>query len=392
MDGNFLCLVRAEPGGSSSQASPPAAADTLVLPKDALSARQLAKAAEGEPQAVEVYQDDPRSWAHELTRVPEGDERRSEGSLLQALNARLLVPLVTKNRLLGFVLLGEKRSEEPYSREDKELLLAASQQAAIALDYAQLIESTAEQAVLKRDLELATEVQQNLLPTVSPPVPGLDYAGICKPARGVGGDYFDFLQLEGGKLGLALGDISGKGVGAAILMASLQAMLRSQAPLRGEAVDALASGMNRLMAASTDGSKFSTFFYGVYDPESGLLTYVNAGHNPPVLLRAAGGEAERLTATGMLLGMFPEAPYKRGQVRLEPGDLLVVFSDGVSEAFNEAGEEFGEERLVALLNERRGESARSLCASVVDAVNQFAGAALQSDDVTLVVARVLGTP
>lgn len=389
MDGNFLCLVRA---GTQENAVPvrfdAVDAPDLVLPKDALSAERLAKTTDGEPRPLEVYLDDPRSWASALAKSRAGDSHRVEGALLEALNARLLVPLVTKSRLLGFVLLGEKRSEEPYSREDKELLQTVSQQVAVALDYAQLIEGAAEQAVLKRDLEIATQVQQNLLPASGPPVPGLDYAGLCRPARGVGGDYFDFLQLEGGRLGLALGDISGKGVGAAILMASLQAMLRSQAPLRGDCVDELASAMNRLMSASTDGSKFSTFFYGVYDPATGDLTYVNAGHNPPFVLRAAGGGAERLAATGMLLGLFPEAAFKKATVSLGPGDLLAIYSDGVSEAFNEAGEEFGEERLLDLLNQNLGKDARPVCDSVVEAVSRFAGAALQSDDVTLVVAKV----
>jgi sigma-B regulation protein RsbU (phosphoserine phosphatase) len=223
------------------------------------------------------------------------------------------------------------------------------------------------------------------------------------------------LLLDPDKLGIALGDISGKGISAALLMASLQALLRSHAPLRREAVDQLISDINRLLCASTDSSKYGTFFYSLYDDVHRTLTYVNAGHNPPLLFRegtpgsrqypgtSQGGTAPdavairpigccdmiRLETGGTVIGFFPEAPYQQETVHMFPGDILLIYSDGVSEAMNSHEEEFGEERLAALVASNKELSAVALRDLILENIADFVGEAPQHDDLTLVTAKVL---
>jgi sigma-B regulation protein RsbU (phosphoserine phosphatase) len=204
----------------------------------------------------------------------------------------------------------------------------------------------------------------------------------------VGGDSYDFLALSSGRLALSVGDISGKGVSAALLMASLQAMLRSRAAIDGNMPDRLIADVNALLIRTTDRSKFATLFYGVYDSLSRTLTYVNAGHNPPFLLRAGAGSADRLEPTGMALGLSTAATFSAAECRLMSGDLHVLYTDGVTEAFNAAREEFGEARLEETVISRRRLSAAALRASILDEVAAFCGAEPQFDDMTVVVAKV----
>lgn len=395
--------------------STPQFVSQLALPEESVIARYLDRTAIADPDPQDVYFDDPRSWTGALVQAdsPAGS-RLPEKALLERLNTRLIVPLVTNDRLLGFLSLGEKLSEEPYASEDKELLSTVAQQAAIALDYAQLIREVAQQEKLKRELEIAREVQAKLFPQTQPVLQTLDYTGFCQTAREVGGDYYDFLPLGPDKLALALGDVSGKGISAALLMASLQAMLRSQAPLRGMAVDALVTDINRLMNASTDGSKYATFFLGVYDDANRAFTYVNAGHNPPLLLRRIGTAPEALPAAppdsqppahalqplphhlettlldagGLAVGMLPDSAYRQETIQLQPGDLLVMYTDGVTEAQNAQGDEFGENRLLALVAGNLRLTPAALKDAILAANAEFVGSAPQYDDLTLLIARV----
>ena len=209
------------------------------------------------------------------------------------------------------------------------------------------------------------------------------------PPRKVGGDYFDFLDLGSSRLGLALGDIAGKGVSAALLMASLQALLRGQAKQLADEPASLVSHINEALAESMDPSKFATFFYAVYDSAARTLNYVNAGHNPPFLLRTGTAMVSRLRPTGMALGFDPAAEYGQGTETLDQGDLLLAFSDGLTEALNEAGEEFGEARAAGLLVGNRHLGANDLQRVVSGELEVFCGRAPQHDDVTIVVARVV---
>lgn len=329
-----------------------------------------------------VYPDDPGSWVHPL-----GDADRR---LLADLGAQLLVPLAVKNRLIGFIGLGQKLSEAPYSRTDLRLLETVAAQAALALENSRLAAAVATEAVererLSRELEIAREVQQRLLPQTLPVIEGLDYAGICRAALGVGGDYYDFLALPDGNLGLAIGDVSGKGVPAALLMASLQASLRGLAISGSADLAALMSNLNRLICDATEDHRFATFFYGQYEPRTRRLTYVNAGHDPPMLFR--GAEVIRLETGGMIVGWLPSAVYTQQTLELEPGDLLVAFTDGVSEAQNADRQEWGERRLIDAVSRARGLPAGDLLRHILAAADAFAAGAPQFDDMTLVAARV----
>jgi sigma-B regulation protein RsbU (phosphoserine phosphatase) len=233
-------------------------------------------------------------------------------------------------------------------------------------------------------------VQERLFPQSYPPVQGLELAGACRPALAVGGDYYDFVPLPGGRLGIAIGDISGKGIPAALLMATLRAFLRGQT-VRGQGdLAGLIADLSGLVYESSAPNRYATFFYAEYDPASRRLVYVNAGHNPPMLLRGgAHGEAsvERLDAGGPVIGLLPECLYTQADVQLQAGDLLVAFTDGVSEAMNGAREEWGEERLLPVLQDVRGERLTAVIERVMAAADAYVAGAPQHDDMTLVVVR-----
>lgn len=360
---------------------------------DSFLARYLDRFRELEPEALDVYFDDPNSWVQAVVvSQQESEKLYRERTLLEELGARLIVPLVSRDRVLGFILLGERMSEEPYSQEDKELLLTVSEQASVALDYSRLVRQLAEQESLRRELEIAKEVQNKLFPQRVPPVTELDYVGTCRPARGVGGDYYDFLQLSDHQLCLAVGDISGKGISASLLMASMQALLRSKVPIHRESLDELVGEISSLMCESTADSKYATLFCAIYDHKERLLTYVNAGHNPPMLFRSRGEREPRLIRLqtgGTVVGMFEESSYERETVELERGDLLVIFTDGITESTDSSGEEFGEDRLEAVIRENLDDDASHICNAILSATADFSKGNPQSDDQTLLVARVL---
>jgi serine phosphatase RsbU (regulator of sigma subunit) len=264
-------------------------------------------------------------------------------------------------------------------------------------------EKVAIQNRIQNDLRVAQEVQAGMFPRYLPPMATLEYAGECKPAVGIAGDYYDFLPIGAGRLGIAIGDVAGKGLPAALLMANLQGILRSEATGRDQPIETIAANLNRLMCVSTSAPRYATLFYGQYDDNSRVLTFVNAGHNPPVLLRcrpAVGTEAlsatepdncpmELLTDGGTVLGVFPDIVYQSGVVQLEPGDLLVLYTDGISEAANDREEEFGEQRLVAVLARHRGLPVAVILVRVFDEVARFMNGAQPKDDMTLAVVRVL---
>ena len=241
---------------------------------------------------------------------------------------------------------------------------------------------------LNRELEIAREVQEHLFPQRLPPAPGLDYCGQCRPAREVGGDYYDFLELPDGRLGIAIGDVSGKGVGAALMMASLEASLRALAPVVQDPVD-LMERVNSLVCQASTSNRYATLFYADYHPSTRRLDYVNAGHNPPVVLRSSGGTCQvlRLETGGSVVGLLPQR-YQRGGFSHEAGDLVVLFTDGVSESMNVRDEEWGEERLIELAKACYGLPAQEGMSRILAAAQAFAGAAPQHDDMTLVVLRV----
>jgi serine phosphatase RsbU (regulator of sigma subunit) len=247
-------------------------------------------------------------------------------------------------------------------------------------------ERHAVQERLERDVVIAREVQDRLFPRKDPEIRGLECHGACRPARGVAGDYYDFLRLDASRVGIAAGDVAGKGLSAALLMASLQGAVRSFASMAGREPAKLARDLNAQMHALTETNRFATFFWAVFDENARTLTWVNAGHNAPMLLRATG-ILERLPASGPPVGALPEASYLQSTTELSPGDLLIVFTDGVTEAASPSDEEFGEARLEKLLRDHSGSSVGSLCQRIVDTVQDFEAGLPQLDDITVVAAR-----
>jgi len=365
------------------------------LPDSAATIQRLRR--DSDPERI--YLDDQYSWINSSSVSEE--ERRTLGDL----HPQLLLPLSMKEKLLGVIALGEKRSEEPYSGSDLRLLKSVATQTGLALANAQLTSAIAVEVgrreKMNREIEIAREVQERLFPQKLPPVAGVDYRGRCRTALGVGGDYYDFLALPGGMLGVALGDISGKGIPAALMMASLQASLRAEAMRAGNEIAALMSRVNQALYEASSADRYATFFYAQFDPASRRLTYVNGGHCAPLLFRAdtSGGTAgvehlgskkiERLDEGGPVIGLIPDCAYQQAELTLASGDCLVIFTDGVSEAMNPALEEWGEERLIATVVAAQGCEASEIIMRIMQAADQFAAGAPQHDDMTLIVLRFL---
>jgi sigma-B regulation protein RsbU (phosphoserine phosphatase) len=240
---------------------------------------------------------------------------------------------------------------------------------------------------LNRELEMAAKVQQELFPKFLPAIPGIDYAGVCLPARGVSGDYYDFLLLGDRKLGVLLADVSGKGMAAALLGASLHAAFRAGATLPNVRSGEVLAGVNTLLYESTSADRYATAFYGVYDPDTRTLFFANAGHNPPIIVR--GGKCIPLDSLTPPLGIFPVLPAVERGVELEPGDWLLIFSDGISEAMNERGEEFGNDSLLRTLHRSANGTAAGVCEAILTEIQNHTRAQRQQDDVTLAAIRVL---
>lgn len=328
--------------------------------------------------------------APERVSVRSNDDEAGDRKQLEQLHTELLLPLTVNDRLLGFLSLGPKLSEEPYSPTDVNLLQTVAAQTGLALENTRLTEAVASEVAqrerLNRELEIAREVQQRLFPQATPAVPGLDYAGKCRPASSVGGDYYDFVPMSDGRLGIAIGDISGKGVPAALLMASLQASLRGLAIANPPALSTLMENLNRLIYDASPDNKYATFFYGVYDPKTRDFQYVNGGHNPPMIFR--GDQVLRLEDGGPVVGLFGPAQYCQASIQLRSGDILVLFTDGVSEAMNKEDEEFDEPRLIEAVRAAKNLPASEIIDRVMEACDDFAAGAPQHDDMTLVVARI----
>jgi serine phosphatase RsbU (regulator of sigma subunit) len=263
-------------------------------------------------------------------------------------------------------------------------------QAAVALDNLDLALRMAERLEAERraahEMELARQVQVQLLPREGRRLPTLECAGRCIQARAVGGDYFDFMEGAEGRLGLVLADVSGKGFAAALLMAGLQASLRTLFP-RDEGLAERLVSVNHLLVGATELSRYATLFLGEFEGESRRMRFVNCGHNPPLVLRAEG-RLERLLSTAMVIGLLEPWTCDVGEVVLEPGDLLVAYSDGITEAADADDQEFGEQRLVETVVAHRAEPLPDLLEALYVAVRRFSGGE-QADDQTLLVARAL---
>jgi phosphoserine phosphatase RsbU/P len=273
-------------------------------------------------------------------------------------------------------------------RRRDQLGALASSFNSMTASVATLIDEQRQLQRLEHELAIAREVQAQLFPTEKPAVQGVEIEAVCRPARVVSGDYYDFLPLGPGRLGLALADISGKGISAALIMASLQAALRSQALFDGRGPGSTAeivARLNQHLFRSTSADRYATFFYGVYDAQTRRLEYTNAGHPPPLCI--TGDKVQRLSVGGTVLGLFDDRRYESQVIEVPPESLLIAYSDGLTEAEDPDGRELGEQRLLDVVLRLRQETARVVLKSVLEAVDRWTGPVEQMDDITIIVAR-----
>ena len=332
---------------------------------------------------------DVKAWS-----LPEGGVINNEagsvptaGLPLATCQKCLVVSIAVPGRRLGVLAVADKESRDgrvlDFTATDARLLSLFANQAAAAIETARLHRDAIEKERMERELELAAAIQRQILPRDLPEVPGLQIAAKNVPTRQVGGDYFDLFPLSRGRLGFVVADVSGKGIPAALLVSTVHAAVHLQideAPTIADLVGRIDRHLQRYAATR----KFLTCFFGVIEPDTGTLRYVSAGHNP-ALLRRADGRIEQLGATGVPLGMFPKAQWKELETRLGPGDLLCVYTDGVTEALDANEEEFGMGRLSELLT--ADATPVDLCAKVFGAVDEFAAGVPQYDDQTLLLVR-----
>ncbi len=320
-----------------------------------------------------------------LSNSPRTDERFRGITWDPSISSILCVPLIVKSALIGVLTAYNKKDEHEFTEEDQRLLTIIAMQSAQVIENARLYEEERKLLRMQEEVRLAAVIQMELLPHKAPAIPNYDIAGTSIPAQQVGGDYFDFIPVEENTLAVCLGDVSGKGLGASLLMANLQATLRSQTLIDATPNESIGRS-NRLLYRSTDPEKFATLFYGILDFANHSLTYSNAGHENPFLLRR-DASSDRLETGGTVLGVVEDFRYEQETVELNAGDLLVVFSDGITEAFDTNEAQFGEKRLAEVIAEHRDEPAEAITNQIIEAVRRHAGAAPQADDLTLVVIK-----
>ncbi len=320
-----------------------------------------------------------------LMNDPESDVRFPGVRWDESIRSLLCVPLLVKSELTGVLAVYNKRGADGFTEEDQRLLSIVAAQSAQVVESARLYEEEQNLLHMREEVRLASEIQLKLLPKIPPRVPGYDIAGSSIPAEIVGGDYFDFIPVDENRLAVCLGDVSGKGLAAAVLMANLQATVRGQTLLRLPPAECVGH-VNTLLSRSTDAHKFATFFYAILDSERHELSYCNAGHDPP-LLAGRGRSPSLLETGGLVLGFLDPVSYEEEVIALDPGDLLVVYSDGITDATDDRDVPFGTERLSEALDRGRGETAAALIERIVSAVREHAGPQPQSDDMTLVVLK-----
>jgi serine phosphatase RsbU (regulator of sigma subunit) len=354
----------------------------------ALKARRQASTSQQEIQiSHSITEQVLRQCTSVLTSDAQQDPRFQERQsiVLGGVRSVMAVPLAVENRASGMVYVDSPYQTNRFTERDLQLLTLIAGVAAIRIENVRLLEVQQEQKRLANELAVASEIQLRLHPASPPPIPGYDLIGVSFPCYEVGGDYFDFIEKRDGRYVVALGDVSGKGTGAALLMSSVHAAVRAQATTRLSASEVVGE-INQYIYDNTPSNRFVTLFYSELDPRSHQLNYITAGHNSPLLVRASG-EVTTLDIGGFPVGITPFAEYREGWVDLEPGDVLVIYSDGVTESLNEEGEEFGEARLVEIVQKNRGRTPAGLRDRIDEALAKFVGKAKTVDDLTLVIVK-----
>jgi serine phosphatase RsbU (regulator of sigma subunit) len=316
---------------------------------------------------------------------------RGSTSIMQGIRAVLAVPLGVGQEVFGLVYADSPFAAKTpgnrliFTETHLKVLTTLASVAAIRVQNARLIEEHIERERLERELYLAREIQQRFQPLAPPVVEGFDLLGISFSCYEIGGDYYDFIRCPNNRLVVALGDVSGKGTSAALLMSSLHAAIHAQVASQCSPVDTVRA-VNRYLAANIPANRFVTLFYAELNQDNGEITFANAGHNPPLIVRASGG-ADYLDAGGLPLGILPDASFQEGRARLDHGDALIIYSDGVTETQNPDGEEFGAQRLQDVVARNLERTSAGIRDRIEAALTEFADGTAAADDITLVIVK-----
>ena len=402
--GNFLLRSSSAQQDNSAADGPDAGtAQPLVLTSDAFVVRRLNKLS----APLRIESDDLDAWQRAAGFIQgiNNAKRQAEREALKQLDSRLLVQIRNKAQLTGILSLGPRHSGFDFADKDLRMLMSIGEQLALVIDNSNLVERIVDQEKMLHEMALAASVQKHLFPVDAPKSPMIQISGYCKPAGFVGGDYYDFMQLENGQIGVAVADVAGKGFSAALLTFMIHAFLRSQALTNGPgnayrtSLAQLATSLNRLLFASTSSASYVTLFYASYEESSGRLSFVNAGHNAPFVLHANPTTGEisahphsngvmKLESGGPMLGLFQDCPIQESSFLLRSGDFLFAYTDGAIDAVNPAGEEFGEERLLSLVKSKAHLPAIKARDEIFLGIEEWCGDAAQPDDITMVVLKV----
>ncbi len=320
-----------------------------------------------------------------LINQPREDDRFRGIQWDESIQRVLSVPLMAKSELIGVLTIYNKKEGKIFTDNDQRLLAIIAAQSAQVVENARLYEQEKALTSVQEEIRLASQIQQNLLPKNPPSIPGYDIAATSIPAQMVGGDYFDFITMDENRLAICLGDVSGKGLPAAMLMANLQATLRGQTLVNPTAKDCLTRS-NKLLNLSIADEKFATVFYGILDARQHQLVFSNAGHDPPFFI-SQDKKVSRLKTGGIPLGVLESFPFTEESLTFSAGDLLVIYSDGIPEAWNQEDVFFGEQKLNEIICAHLDASAQELLECILSEVKSHMGSIPQSDDITLMVVK-----
>jgi phosphoserine phosphatase RsbU/P len=364
-------------------------ASALTLARDALAIRRLQRLS----APLTVNEAERETWLRSLDNAPASvqEARRLECETLRTSGSVFLFPVWIHDEMVGVLGVGPSAGRAHLTSGDRWMVSSIAGQIAFLIENARLMRRIAEQDRLRREVEIAASVQRRLFPQQRPRVDGFEVVGTCLPAREVGGDYYDYFALDDGQILLAVADVAGKGLGPALVMSSVQAALRTIASPATH-LSEMAARMNRLLCESTAGNSYATLFCARLDPTTRRLTYVNAGHCPPLVCRFRENvctETLLLRTGGPVVGLLTECVYEEGTVDLCNGDLLVVYTDGVSEAMNADDEEFGDARLLSAVTGSSHLQLETLCDDVLRHLRNWRGQTPQHDDQTLLFLRAL---
>jgi phosphoserine phosphatase RsbU/P len=402
--GNFL--LRSSSTEQAESATVPGEgqgpAPPFMLTPDAFVVRRLNKLS----APMHIESDDLEVWQRAAGFIQglNNAKREAERNVLKQLDSRLLVQIRNKAQLTGILSLGPRHSGFDFAEKDLKMLMSIGEQLSLVIDNSNLIERIVDQEKMLHEMALAASVQKHLFPVDAPQSPMVQISGYCKPAGFVGGDYYDFMELDNGHIGMAVADVAGKGFAAALLTFMIHAFLRSQAFSADPgssyrvSLSQIATSLNRLLFASTSSASYVTLFYASYDEGSGRLSFINAGHNPPFVLHAhPSGEVSthpqangvmKLESGGPMLGLFQDCPVQESSFQLRSGDFLFAYTDGAIDAVNPKGEEFGEERLLTLVKSKAHLPAIKARDEIFRGIEEWCGEAPQPDDITMVVLKV----